>query len=132
MINTNNTTKEKQQLVTTGPTNVEAYKLPETSEILSPEDIEVIEALKPQDVALDWSGYYWPLVKRCQYNYNLFPNYIEFRISGQEAPKYKVPSEYYAKLKQIYLSCGWRKCVIDVPESRNGDTVIRLYMQTEK
>jgi hypothetical protein len=97
--------------------------------VLTPEAIEVKEALKPTDVALSWDGYFWPLIKKCQYNYN-FTDYgkvVEFTIDAKEAPRCKIPKEYYERLKQIYEAAGWKKCVIDL-NSSTSTTYIRLYI----
>lgn len=101
----------------------------EISEVLSPEAVEVREALKPTDVILDWNGVFWPLIKKQQYNYIHDPNNsncIEFTIDSEDAPRNKIPKEYYERLKQIYISAGWEKCIVDL-NSGTSTIYIRLY-----
>ena len=97
--------------------------------ILTPESIEVREALKPTDVVLDWDGYFWPLIKKLQYTYrhdSTNSNCVEFMLESKDALRNKIPKEYYERLRQIYISAGWEKCVIDL-NSSTATTYIRLY-----
>lgn len=110
-------------------TDIIVCKDNDTGNILTPESIEVREALKPTDVVLDWDGYFWPLIKKLQYTYrhdSTNSNCVEFTLESKDAPRNKIPKEYYERLRQIYVSAGWEKCVIDL-NSSTSTTYIRLY-----